>query len=299
MFRHTVCLLFSAMLLLGGCNYTYGSLSLTLTDAPVDNATSVVVTVAGVKATPTTGNAITYTFPQPQQIDLLQLQNGLRTPLISGWSLPVGSYKSLVLVIDNNATTTDTYVILNDGSQHILSSPSGSPSCASTCSYQTYLTINTPFTVGASTDSSYVIDFDARKSVLPPAASSTDYRLQPLGRMIAETSAGNILGTVSGTLITAGCAPAVYVFAGIDGNPGDINNTASVDTQPVTESAVTLDNGTGQYGFTAAYLPAGQYTVAFTCQADQDNPAAADNIVFTFTGSLWVSAGQTSKVSLN
>lgn len=292
-----------ATLLLGSCHYTNGTLTLTLTDAPADNATSVVVEITGIEAIPADGNPIDYNFPQPQQIDLLQLQHGLRTPLLSNWHLPAGQYQALILTIKADGSGTDSYITLDDGSQHALQAPPLPPdgiSCGAICSSPPLidLSINTGFNISAAADTSYVIDFDARKSVLPPAAASTAYQLQSTGRMVAETNAGNIIGTVPSTFITAGCTPVVYVYAGINGNPADLDNTAAVDTQPVTESAVTLNNNNGQYAFTAAYLPAGQYTLAFTCAAAQDNPATADNISFTSVSSLFVSAGQTSSTGL-
>jgi hypothetical protein len=93
--------------------------------------------------------------------------------------------------------------------------------------------------------------------------------------------------------------PAVYVFAGANANPVDLNNSAPPATQPVTESAVTLNNTTGNYDFTAAFLPAGTYTLAFTCEAAQDNPAVANTISFTSVGAAPAVAGQTILVNLH
>lgn len=289
--------LLAAGLLLVGCQSGSGTLSLSVTDAPVDNATSVVVDVVAIEADLIGGGQVLYTFPQPQQIDLLQVQEGLRTPLITNWSLPAGEYQRLVLYLSANGSGTDSYIVLNDGSQHALipaqSAPGGLPAGS-----DTLLAINAPFSIPASTAEAYVIDFDARKSVLPPSAGSTAYRLQPLGRMVAELGSGNVIGVVPNPLVTPGCTPAVYVFAGAGASPTDINDSAPPASQPLSESAVRLDKITGEYDFTAAYLPPGNYTLAFTCQAAQDDPAAADNIAFTFIGSVPVVAGQTIRTVL-
>lgn len=303
--RHISLLLLAALVMLvGGCNSSNGSITFTLTDAPVDTATSVIVDVTGLKAVSTTGKVFNYTFTSAQQIDLLQLQHGLRTPLVVRWGLPDGDYQFLSLKISADGSGTDSYIVLNDGTQHALvassSATTGNSSCGNACSVTAGdLPIYSHFTVRSGNDSSYIIDFDARKSILQPAVSSTAYRLQPAGRMTEESDAGNVIGVVSASLITPGCVPAAYVYAGAGKTPTDIDSSASSSSQPLTEAAVTMDNQTGEYHFTAAYLPAGNYTVAFTCQADLDNPDEANTLSFTYTGSLWVSAGLTSKFGLN
>jgi hypothetical protein len=301
MWRHTfVCLVISGFMLVA-CNNSSntGTLNLTLTDAPVDNATNVVIEVLSVEALPVSGAPTTYVFPQPQQFDLLQLQQGARTTLIGNWILPSGQYKGLVLQISVNGSGTDSYIVLNDGSQHALVPESSQipPACGVPCAFA-YLTLNAPFSIDSNSSVDYVIDFDARKSVLPPATGSTPYQLTPRGRMVGDTDSGNIIGVIPNTLITSGCTPVVYVFSGANATPTDINDSASPSLQPLTESVVTLDNNTGEYDFTAAYLPAGKYTLAFTCQASQDNPAAADSINFTVTGEAPAVAGQTIRTVL-
>ncbi len=303
MTRHVLKLLILPVIAaLAGCGGSgNGSLGLSITDAPVDGATSVVVEITAVEAVPVTGNPIVYNFPQPQQIDLLQVQQGLSTPLITDWSLPAGQYRGLLLTISADGSGTDSYIVLDDGSQHALIPyiPPNTLTCGLPCSMLTSLNINTPFVISAGSNSSEVIEFDARKSVLPPAPGSTAYELQPEGRMVGATASGNIIGTVSPPLITRGCTPAVYVFAGANANPVDLNNSAPPATQPVTESAVTLNNTTGNYDFTAAFLPAGTYTLAFTCEAAQDNPAVANTISFTSVGAAPAVAGQTILVNLH
>jgi Domain of unknown function (DUF4382) len=299
MHRHIGSLLvvFLILVSLAACNSSgNGEMQLSLTDAPADNATSVVVDIISVQAIPLNGNPVSYTFSQPQQIDLLQLQEGLNTPLIGNWILPAGQYKGLVLTISADGSGTDSYIVLNDGSQHALVA---SPPCGTPCSGSVTLNINTPFYISNSFAGDYLIDFDARKSILPPASGSTAYQLSPIGRMIDVVNAGNIIGVVPNPLITSSCTPVVYVFAGDNTTPSDLDDSAPAASQPVTESAVHYDTSTGEYNFTAAYLTQGDYTLAFTCQAAQDDPATADNIDFTFTGSLQVVAQQTVLTTLN
>jgi hypothetical protein len=191
-----------------------------------------------------------------------------------------------------NATSgaMDSYIVLGDGSQHSL---------VLTASGQAGLRINGGFSLADGVGSTFAIDFDARKSVLKPLPSSSDYQLQPVLRMTDYIQAGNIIGTVPASFITAGCTPVVYTYAGTVAAPGDLNNTAAVATQPVTESPVTLNTSTGSYRFTAAFLPPSTYTLAFTCDAANDDPAAADSLNFNPIGTASANSGQTTVVSLH
>ena len=78
-----------------------------------------------------------------------------------------------------------------------------------------------------------------------------------------------ISGTVANELATAtGCSPAVYVYAGSNYLAGDEGSA----TAPLTSALVALDEVSGTYRYTAAFLPPGDYTVAYTCDAALDNP---------------------------
>ncbi|MGH8281440.1 MAG: DUF4382 domain-containing protein, partial [Gammaproteobacteria bacterium] len=69
--------------------------------------------------------------------------------------------------------------------------------------------------------------------------------------------------------------------------------------QPISSALVGINGTTAKFNFTVGFLPAGQYTAAFTCQAGLDDPTKTDNIKFLSTITATVSAGQTTFVSLN
>ena len=53
------------------------------------------------------------------------------------------------------------------------------------------------------------------------------------------------------------------------------------DSEPLASADVKPDlNEQGQYGYRVAFLLPGTYTVALTCQADQDDPATDDPVSF-------------------
>jgi hypothetical protein len=89
-----------------------------------------------------------------------------------------------------------------------------------------------------------------------------------------------------------GCAPAVYLFTGSSVVPDDVGSA----TPPLATTAVNLDNASGNYMFKLAFVPAGPYTVAFTCAADDDAADMDDTIAFAPPVNATVAAGQTTMV---
>lgn len=278
-------------LLLSACNggTDNGRVDLVLTDTPSDQASSVVVAFTGVRFQPAAGNAIDFTFPAAQQIDLAELQQGITTPLLTNMSLPSGHYQWLELEVSATPGAADSYLILNSGGKHGL---------VLTATGQTGLKTGA-FDVKAADGSTLIIDFDARKSVLPPVGASTDFQLQPHLRMLDARASGNIVGTVQDSLpSTAGCTPVVYVYPGRVANPGDINAAAPAATQPVMETPVQFDSTLGAFAFTAAYLAGGTYTLAFTCDAGKDDPSKADSLTFAPVGTINAIPGETLRAQL-
>src|SRR5579859_2855716 len=282
--KHINVLLALGFLALSGCGggSSVGRINLDITDSPTDDASSVVVEFTGVRAQPAVGTVVGYDFRQPVQIDLAQLQNGLSASLLQNLSLPGGHYQWLELEVSATPGAADSSITLSSGGTYGL---------VLTSTGKAGLRITGGFDVQANEGSSFIIDFDARRSVLPPTGSSTDYQLQPVMRMLDERAAGNILGSVpDASAAAAGCVPVVYVYAGTDSNPTDLDTSAPAASQPVTESPVQLDTAFGAYHFTAAYLPAGVYTLAFTCDAGKDDPTKADAISFSPVGTFTVEA---------
>lgn len=268
-----------------------GHINLDITDSPTDQASSVVVEFTGVRAQPTGGVVVAYDFPQPVQLDLAQLQDGVSASLIQNLQLPGGHYDWLELEVSATPGAQDSSLTLNSGGVHGL---------VLTVAGKAGLRIGGGFDVQANEGTSFIIDFDARRSVLPPASGSTDYRLQPVLRMLDERAAGNIIGSVPGDVASvAGCVPVVYVYAGTVAKPEDLDTADPAASQPVTEAPVQLDTDFGAYRFTAAYLPAGTYTLAFTCDADKDDPTQANAITFSPIGSVVAVAGSTSLTALH
>ncbi|MCZ6517553.1 MAG: DUF4382 domain-containing protein [Gammaproteobacteria bacterium] len=269
-----------------------GQLSIAITDAPVDYATEVVVTIDAVELKPMDGEAILIEF-EARQIDLLVLQDGASTVILNRETVPAGEYNWIRLQLHGDpGTVDDSYVMFDDGSLHPLVIPSFD---------ETGLKLVSGFVVPANGHGSYTLDVDIRAALHAPPGQNSDFFLRPALRIVDNTLVGEIAGTVSTDLIDddAGCTSgnAVYVYEG-DVIPDDVDMADSDDTEPVTSTIVKLNETTGDYEYVAAFLHAGDYTVAFTCQAGDDDPDLDDDIIFTAIDSATVVAGETTVVNL-
>lgn len=265
----------------------YGEMSLSVTDAPVDSATAVVVSFSGVELKHAgEGEPEVFTFAQPRSIDLLALQGGDSEALFEGEVVPAGDYEWIRLQVNAERGIIDSYIELENGAQHSLWVPSGA---------QSGLKLVSGFTVPVGGRADFTIDFDLRKSVHDPEGNFTDYILRPALRLIDNTEAGAIAGTVAATLVPAGCEPAVYLYAGSGATPDDVDGT---EPEPLSSASVELA-ADGEYGYELGFVAAGVYTLAFTCDADADAPGSNDDITFSGTQDVTVTANETATANFN
>lgn len=264
-----------------------GTFSLSVTDAPVDDAQQVVVTFTAVTLKPDEGDAITITLDTPRTIDLLDYQNGQSVSLVQDESVTAGDYAWIRLTLDES---NNTYIVDSMGHQHPLTIPS---------SAQTGLKLNNSFTLSNNEDLAYTIDFDLRKSVHMTGTGS--YMMRPTLRMVKDDEAGTLTGSVDAGLIASECTsssdvPAVYVFESGD----SVDDMDGDDGDPVATVKIEKD---GVYDYTVSPLEAGTYTVAFTCDAQLDDAEDGDNSTdddddasMTFVGedTVTITAGQTT-----
>lgn len=274
----------AALAACNGSSDNMATLNLAVADTPVDGAESVIVTFTGVEIQGSGGAAVDYDFSRPKQIDLLQQQGGDSASLLQGVSLQAGKYEWIRLKVDASQSS----ITLPDGSQHPLTIPSGS---------QTGLKLVSGFTVAAGNVADFTIDFDLRKAV---TLASGSYILRPAYRLIDNQQVGKISGSVANTVIIGGtainnpgCMPAAYIYNGSDVSPTDVNATSMV--QPVETATLSLDNSSGDYVYTAAFLAPGAYTVTVTCAA-ADDPTVVDTLAFLTPKNATVTADATTKV---
>ena len=275
----------------GGGGGDMGQMQLAVADAPVDGAQSVVVKFTGIELTGDSGSPVDITFASPKSIDLLK-QGGTASAVLFNQPIPAGSYGQIRLMVMADGDPSNSYVMLSDGTMHGLQVPSGS---------ETGLKLVSGFTVPTSGVVDYTIDFDLRQAITCPPGQSPACILKPVERLVDNTMVGNIQGVVSNTLVPSGCTPGVYLYNGTVTAPEDMNSTASPsDTNQPLASRVPVADSQPPYYYQFTFLPPGTYTVAFTCQAAQDNPDQADSSVKfnPVKTAITVTANQTTTVDI-
>lgn len=300
--------LLSTALFLGACGGGsssgpgQGTLSIQLTDAPVDGVTNVTVEFAGITVNPNDGPHIDFTFDTPVAVDLAALTEDNTEILLNGEILPAGEYNWIRLNVNADCDTVfDSFVSVDTGGDVELRVPSARG-----------LQLGNGFVITANQNTSFVIDWDLRMGLVDPQGSSC-FKLRPSLRIIDMTQHGSIAGTVDPSLISDPACTSdpnteagnvVYVYEGSDVVPDDIDDN---DPEPVTTANVRFDSNSGNYEYMAAFLSPGPYTAAFTCQGqddiipDDENPQldADDDISFTPGMNVEVVDGQTATVNFN
>ncbi|AOY88948.1 hypothetical protein BKP64_12670 [Marinobacter salinus] len=249
-----------------------GTVSFDVTDAPAMEFSSVTVTFTGISLKPQDGEWVEFSFDEPKTWDLLDLQGGVSEPLITDEEVPAGPYSELRLLVD----TGGSYVELEaePGIEKSLAVPSGQ---------QSGLKLKGEFLVAADTTTDFTIDFDVKKSIVNPQGTSlADYLLKPSLRLVNNLEVGSISGEVDYVTLSqtrandadlADCATgyegAVYIYEGINATPTDIN-VNSEEAGPLMAVPVADDDYDGIYTYTAAFLTAGEYTISYSCQLDDN-----------------------------
>ena len=266
----------------GGSSEDTGTLTLGVTDAPIDEATSVVVQFSGVafKHEGQGPEIVQDLMPTPRQFNLLEYQDGRAALLLDGVTLPAGRYEWLRLIVDNAPGVRDSYLVTSTGAECEVEVPSGAESG---------LKLNRGFSLPADGSIALTVDFNLHESLRAPPGqegSGLDCTqavlMRPTLRVVDNANVGAIAGQVDATLVGVDCMPKVYVFSGAGATPDDIEDvTAGTDVDPLIVAPVHVVSGATQYQYQAAFVPPGDYTLAFTCT--DDDPTIDDTLVFSPT----------------
>lgn len=268
-----------------------GTLTLRVTDAPMDGVDNVWIKFDSIEVKPENGSAITFSLAGTQAIDLAALQNGEQMTLLNGVTLPAGKYNWIrigVNLLDDgetppggNYTTAGVCFVEADGDDYPLYIPSG---------MQTGLKLNRGIVIPVGGDADFTLDFDLRKS-LRYRESDDAYVLKPVIRMVDNTVVGSISGDVTNIPAEKACEDgAVYLFTGPAATPDDVNGTA---TEPLAVFK-TQEFTEGVCGYVASYLEPGTYTLAFTWDSAIDDPDVNDTLTFVGTGDAVVATDATT-----
>lgn len=268
----------------GAAASSKGTLSVGLIDAPVRDATKICLDITEVDVQPTDGDMIQFPLDPPVRKDLLQLTPDNSATLLDSVSVPAGQYDWVQLKVnadfnssgnatasdDCPSTTYDSYVDTASGGEYALRVPSGKVRLVS------------GFTITADQHTSFKIDWNARKGLVNPVGLP-GYMLRPALRIVDMTQHGTLEGTIAMTTVTNAdnscnaddptnqnydVGNVVYIFSGHDATPNDITGT---DTDPVATADAEPNADKTAYTYKTLLSP-GDYTVAFTCQAANDDP---------------------------
>ena len=227
-------------LLLGGCD---GTLTADLaTDPPADTAIrSVQVNLRGLDLRKSDGTSATLEFRSGELVDLLDLRDGDPLRLFTNEDLPVGSYTGVRLLFDEdegeNAVTDsdgDIPLVLAEGA---------------------YATVDFSVEDQKSSTEKLSLMLDLRQSLSYEKARNR-YTLTPALRSVSTDDAARIEGVVTvvcplGTLLVPG--EAVYLFAGKDVSPDDLDSTG---VEPFATTSVER-SATTALVYSLRFLPAG------------------------------------------
>lgn len=275
-----------------------GTVTVFLTDGPMDEARSLVFHVTHVDMGHADGSITHVALPGgPLDIDMMQLQNGEVHPILNNMTIPVGQYEWMELGVD----LTQSHIGTMSGSQHNMTTSTAYPFRGTE-----------PFEIGLAQHVEFVMDFDLRRGVRQHdmgGMMGAEYQLHDAMRLMNTNNTGGVSGTVDVSLMDfnqASCDSTaggnwMYLFAGTDAQADDL---ASTDTDgfmgPIATDMVEMNNVTGEYQYHFAFMNAGSYRVAFTCSgewdenSDDDYPTDPDGRFdfLTMSAAMTVAAGQ-------
>ncbi len=231
------------------------ALTFSLTDAPVEDAKHVYISVVGLQIAQSEGNWITIPLATAEEIDLLQLQNGVTSLLASIGTLPSGTYGQTRLVLAEEAPGR---LIDQEGVEHDLVIPSGNESG---------LKIQTAFTKLDNVPLELTIDFDLRKSIKASGnGNKGKYILKPVLRLVDNSKSGSAAG---------------------EGENGSVVCVYASDTSKDNDDA--CDNA-----ITSATVKNGQFKLAFLEPGTYDLRVFRNKIAVGDVDDVKVTAGEDS-----
>lgn len=246
-----------------------GKLSLSITDAPVDGAKEVWITIEEVmlKRSGDEEKTITLTGPDVDPVDgtltvdLLALSGGQLSQLFNNETVTAGSYQWVRFGLVDGTSK----IVWDDDTESPLQLPAN----------KNELKTSGSFSVNADESVAYIIDWDLRKSIVKRNASSgSEYMLKPVLHIKRDDVYAYATGTVNDDPLFNSCGPeevpSIYVFSGMNVTPDDLGS----EVEPILSVYVSDDP---QQSFYLGPLDPGAYTLAFTCDSLDDDPESGDD----------------------
>jgi hypothetical protein len=267
-----------------------GYLNLSVSDAPIKDATKVCVRFDGVELKHAdSDDRETIDFDDPVVVNLLAHQGADSHPIVTGAEVPAGRYEWIRLKVqaerglggganDGDPTsetcddaTENSYLVRSSSETYNLYIPSGS---------QRGLQLIKDIVIAANRTGDYMAEWDLGKSFNSPPGQLPDVMMKPVVKLVANNEVGTLAGQVADELIAlescdAEFAQSVYVFDdGVTPNPFD--DPFAADDAVATGLVEQQDMGDGsmQWRYEIGFLLTGSYEVAYTCNGTDFIPLA-------------------------
>jgi Domain of unknown function (DUF4382) len=272
----------------GGDGTATAPVSFGVSDTPVMGLASVVITIdriilnrpghSDVVIDRFTSDELGVTDEDTITIDLLDYRGEDNLLIVGPVDVNVAEYQNLRLeIIDNNINRT--YVEELDGDIRPLKVPSGELKLGR-------------FRVENTGDQTLILEFGLRRAMTYNPGPDR-YILKPRGVRIVEVERGTTIGGLVNTDFFDGTPPCdekvdplvgnvMYIYQGLGLDPADFADIFDPDLDPDAAAdflepyAAETVEADGNYLF--SYLPAGDYTLAFSCDAVDDDPDFEDGI---------------------
>ncbi len=294
-----------------------GSASFSVTDAPVDDIDSVKITFNRIDLKHSNGDVESFEFDEPVVVEnLLELTGNAAAPLVTDIEVAAGDYDWIRIFVQGGFPDSTVQPKLgNEADLFIPGQQNGNNN-----GNPRFLQLVSGFTVAAGGEADFTIDFVLRKGLTKPA-NGDHYLLRPAMRLLNNVEVGTIAGTVDNAVVASPLClnidgepmgRTVYLYEGDlnseELNPDDIYDPGIEEgsdevedadgVRPITTAEVSQDTDTGELVFEIGFvreIPEG-YSLAFSCESEQDDPASDDDISFTEVIHTQVTAGETSNV---
>ncbi len=242
-------------------------------DRPATNLQGVFVTLQGVTLQRDDGSEQRIQLDEDVRIDLMRYISS-DFSLITGEALDEGDYTSIRFDFRDNSSGSSSrnYVVAASGGQV--------PLAIDDSAADAFIPLDLSISTNGNT---YLVRarFDLRLSL---SENGDEYVLRPVVRAARDTRAASVSGSVRNSIVTSnscrqgrsnGVGVAVYLFEGHDVEPDDYDGA---EPDPIASSAVTQSSSSSDgWVYSIEVLQPGQYTLALTCDGDQERPDQPDD----------------------
>jgi hypothetical protein len=273
----------SIALLLTGCEGTFtADLSV---GAPADpDIAEVRATLRGLEFETSGGGTKTLDFRDGELVDLMEYTDGSPLRLFTDESLPDADYTGVRLLFEND---TDVTVVDAAGGEFDGKLEQGE-----------FADLSFSVQEDERSQDSFVLTLDLRRS-LAFDEGTDEYTLEPVLLAVETGKAASVGGLVDLDCPTGNTAArngAVYAYAGRDVVADDVDGAG---VEPVASARIESTVGTVTRRYELRYLPPGDYTLAPTCRADEDEPEANNALEFGPAVNVRLEAGEAAELDLD